>query len=85
MREQMVLKNDERLRLLEVLAEVKPYMAEMHAAERTVGELLESADSMDDFVKKMQSEHDRTKDAVLRTDLRIYIGRLRKRIRIQPI
>jgi predicted P-loop ATPase len=80
----MVLENDERLRLLELLNEIKPYLVETDSVDVLARRLMESAESVDDFLTKIQSEHDRIKDSVLRTDLRIYMGRIRSRIKNRP-
>jgi hypothetical protein len=77
----MVLNDAERTLLFEVLNEVKPYMSETDEVEGIIREQSGSASTMSDLIGRLQNEHDRTSVSVLRTDLRIYIGRLRKHIR----
>lgn len=77
----MTLKNGEHKMLLEVLNDTKPYMVETESIDKLVQQLLESANSIDDYIKGIQNAHDTSKDSILRTDLRIYIGRIRKRVR----
>ena len=77
----MVLKNGERSLLLEELSDAKPYMAETESVDELVRRLLQLADSIDDYMKRIQKAHDSSQDPVLRTDLRIYMGRIQRRVR----
>lgn len=77
----MVLKNGERLWLLELLDDVKPYMAETDSVDKLARRFLELADSMDDFLRRMQNEHDTIRNTALSTDLRIYMNRIRSRLK----
>ena len=81
----MVLRNGERSRILELLDDVKPYMAEIDSVDKLARRFLELADSTDDFLRIMQNEHDTIKDSVLRTDLRIYMSRIRNRTKTHPL
>jgi len=75
----MTLKDSERRLLHEVLQEVRPYIVETGSIEELVDRHLESANSMLEFMKQIESENDTVKSNILRTDLRIYIARLKKR------
>jgi hypothetical protein len=77
----MTLKDNDRKLLYEVLQEVKPYVVEMRSIEELIDKHLESANSILEFVSQLESEDDSTNNGLLRTDLRIYVARLRKRTR----
>ncbi|WXG43142.1 MAG: hypothetical protein WED04_03670 [Promethearchaeati archaeon SRVP18_Atabeyarchaeia-1] len=81
----MVLKNAERSWLLDVLGEVRSYLAEANEVDKIVTDILGSADSMDDFMEKMQNRHRLLRDPLIRTDLRIYLGRLQRQTRTQQV
>jgi len=81
----MTLKDSERKILREVLQEVRPYIVETGSIEELVDKHLESANSMLEFMKQIESENDSAKSSMLRTDLRIYVARLKKRTKGQLI
>jgi hypothetical protein len=78
----VLLDNVSRSRVLETYHEVRPYMAEANAIDVIIEKHLASAVSLDDFIIKIQVEHGETENPVLRTDLRIFITRLNKRMKI---
>nr|MDO8100316.1 hypothetical protein [Candidatus Njordarchaeota archaeon] len=75
----MTLKDSERKLLLDILQEVKPYIAEPGSIEELIDKHLESANSTLEFMKQIESENDSAKNSTLRTDLRIYVAKLKKR------
>lgn len=77
----MVLKNGERSLLLQLLDDVKPYMVETDSIDKLTRRFLELAGSIDDFLRRMQDEYDTIKDMALSTDLRIYMNRIRSRLK----
>nr|MDO8134330.1 hypothetical protein [Candidatus Njordarchaeum guaymaensis] len=77
----MTLKDNEKELLYEVLQEVKPYLAEIRSVEELIDKHLESANSILEFVAQLESENNTAKNSIIRTDLRIYVAKLRKRTR----
>jgi hypothetical protein len=75
----MPLKDDERKLLHDVLQEVKPYLAETRSIEELVDRHMESASSMLEFTSQLENEGDSSGNDILKTDLRIFIARFRKR------
>ena len=75
----MALNDVDRAIVLKALDEAKPYIGELGEVEQLIEEQCKSAHSVSDFIERIQHEHDRVTDPILRTDLRIYLGRLRSR------
>jgi hypothetical protein len=75
----MTLKDSERRLLHEILQEVRPYIAEARRLEELVDRQIEFASSISGFMTQIENEGDITNNSILRTDLRIYLARLRKR------
>jgi len=75
----MTLKDSERKLLHELLQEVKPYIVEVLSIEELIDKNMESAGSVPEFAAQLRSESESAKDSILRTDLMIYLARLRKR------
>ena len=80
----MVLKNAERLWLLELLEDVKPYLSEVDSVVELTSRLIDSADSIADFIGKMRNEHNKINGTTLSTDLRIYMNRILSSSRTHP-
>ena len=77
----MVLKNADRKLVLETLNEIRPYIVEIQLVEQVIGGYIESSNSTEEFAKKLEERHDELDDSVSKTDLRIYIGRLRRKVK----
>lgn len=77
----MVLKNADRKLVLETLNEIRPYIVEIQLVEQVIGGYIESSNSIEEFAKKLEERHDELDDSVSKTDLRIYIGRLRRKVK----
>jgi hypothetical protein len=77
----MVLKNADRKLVLETLNEIRPYIVEIQLVEQVISGYMESSNSVEEFAKKIEERHDELDDSVSRTDLRIYIGRLRRKVK----
>lgn len=77
----MVLNESDRKSVLEALEDVRPYIVEMLLVERLIGECTESSHSLNEFVTRLEHCEINLDDSVSRTDLRIYLGRLRRKLR----
>jgi hypothetical protein len=77
----MVLKNADRKLVLETLNEIRPYIVEIQLVEQVIGGYIESSNSIEEFAKKLEERHDELDDSSSKTDLRIYIGRLRRKVK----
>jgi hypothetical protein len=77
----MVLKNADRKLVLETLNEIRPYIVEIQLVEQVIGGYMESSNSIEEFARKIEERHDEFDDSITRTDLRIYIGRLRRKVK----
>jgi hypothetical protein len=77
----MVLKNADRKLVLETLNDIRPYIVEIQLVEQVISGYMESSSSIEQFAKKLEERHDELDDSVARTDLRIYIGRLRRKMK----
>jgi hypothetical protein len=73
----MVISESDRKSILKVLDDVKPYIVEFSLLEQLNIQCMESSDSIKEFMTKLDRQENRL-DPVPRTDLRIYLGRLRK-------
>jgi hypothetical protein len=73
----MVISDLDRKAILKVLNDVKPYIVEFSFLEQLNIQCVESSDSIKEFMTKLEHQENRL-DPVPRTDLRIYLGRLRK-------
>jgi hypothetical protein len=73
----MVISDLDRKAILRVLNDVKPYIVEFSLLEQLNMQCAESSDSIKEFMTKLEHQEKRL-DPVPRTDLRIYLGRLRK-------
>ncbi len=77
----MVLKNADRKLVLETLNEIRPYIVEIQLVEQVIAGYIESSNSIEEFAKKLEERHDKLDDSVSKTDLRIYIGRLGRKVK----
>jgi len=77
----MTLKDGEKELLYEVLQEVKPYLVEIRSIEELIDKHVESVNSILEFVAQLENENNIAKNSIVRTDLRIYVAKLRKRTR----
>ena len=77
----MVLNESDRKSVLKVLDEIRPYIVEMQLLEQLSIQCLESSNSVDEFKTKLEQQEKELDDPVLRTDLRIYVGRLRRELK----
>jgi hypothetical protein len=77
----MVLKNADRKLVLETLDEIRPYIVEIQLVEQVTSGYMKSSNSIEEFAKKLEERHGELDDSVSRTDLRIYIGRLRRKMK----
>jgi hypothetical protein len=77
----MVLNESDKKYLLEVLNDVRPYMVEMPLVEKLSTRCIESSNSTSEFITKLELQENKLDDSVLRTDLRIYLGRLKRKLK----
>jgi hypothetical protein len=77
----MVLNESDRKSVLEALGDVRPYIVEIPSTERLIDEYTESSHSLNEFVTRLEHHENNLDDSVSRTDLRIYLDRLRRKLR----
>jgi hypothetical protein len=77
----MVLNELDRKSVLKVLDEVRPYIVEMPLLEQLSIQCMGASNSVNEFKTKLEQQEKELSDPVLRTDLRIYIGRLRRELK----
>jgi hypothetical protein len=77
----MVLNELDKKSVLEVLDDVRPYIVEMSLLEQLNVKCMESSNSMNEFVTKLELQENELDDPISRTDLRIYLGRLRRKLK----
>ena len=78
----MVLNALDKKSILEVLDDVRPYIIEITLVEQLNVSCMESSNSVKEFINKLEQQENKIEDSVLRTDLRIYIGRLKKNLKV---
>jgi hypothetical protein len=76
----MVLNELDRKSVLKVLDEVRPYIVEMLSLEQLNMQCMQSSNSVSEFKSKLEQQEKKLDNSVLRTDLRIYLGRLRRKL-----
>lgn len=77
----MVLNELDKKSVLNVLDDVRPYIVETPSLEQLNLLCMQSSNSINEFMAKLEQQEDELDDPVSRTDLRIYLGRLRRRFR----
>jgi hypothetical protein len=77
----MVLNELDKKSVLKVLDEVRPYIVEMQLLEQLSVQCVGASNSLNEFETKLEQQEKELDDPVLRTDLRIYVGRLRRDLR----
>jgi len=76
----MPISESDKKSILKVLNDVKPYIVEFSLLEQLNIQCVESSDSIKEFMTKLEQQENRL-DPTPRTDLRIYLGRLRKELK----
>ena len=77
----MVLTESDKMSVLRVLDDVRPYIVEMPSLEQLNNQYMESSTSINEFMTNLEQQENKLDDPVSRTDLRIYLGRLRRRLK----
>jgi len=76
----MVISELDRKSVLKVLDDVKPYIVEFSSLEQLNIQCMESSNSIKEFMTKLEQQEIGL-NPISRTDLRIYLGRLRRELK----
>ncbi len=74
----MAINELDKKSILKVLRDVRPYIVEFPSLEQLNIQYMESSNSAIEYIAKLEQQENKIDDPVLRTDLRIYLGRLRR-------